>query len=151
MIMSDYRTAAAPIAAVDLRITIVAAEFNREFVDPLLQTCLDSLAVAGVSAPHVVRVPGSFELIFAAQQAQKTANVVICLGVIVRGETMHFELVAEQVAAGIARLNARGDVPVIFGVLACENTEQISTRLSLGHDFAVTAIEMTNLNFASTQ
>ena len=126
----------------DLQVGIVVAEFNAEYTEKLLANCQEELGLCGVSKIIVQYVPGSFELPFVAAKLQKQVDVVICLGVIIRGDTVHFELVANETARGIMQLNLSGSVPVIFGVLACENSKQVEARLVLGKELARAAIKM---------
>ncbi len=132
------------------RICIVAAEFNDSFVEPLLEQTIRGLKRCGVDETHieVVDVPGSFELPFACRKAALCGqfDAVIALGVIIRGETFHFELVANAAEEGILRINLEAPTPVIFGVLACETPEQAEVRIELGLEFAKAAVKMINFD-----
>ena len=134
-----------------LRIAIVAARFNAEVVDRLLETAvaeLHSLGVGPADAP-VVRVPGAFELPIAAQailRAPDPPDAVICLGAVIRGETPHFDFVAGAAADGILRVGLETGRPVIFGVLTVNTLEQAwdraDGRYQRGADAARDAVEM---------
>jgi 6,7-dimethyl-8-ribityllumazine synthase len=136
------------------RFAIVAARFNAEVVDPLLSGALDGLKRHGVaeSSIDVVHVPGSFEIPLLAQKLGQSGKyaAIICLGAVIRGDTDHYDYVAGAAATGIAEASLETGVPVIFGVLTCDTTEQALDRAggkegNKGFDAAVTAIQMANL------
>lgn len=138
----------------DVRISIVAARFNAEIVDELLAGCLARLRELGVDESHIdVRhVPGAFELPLAAKVMAQTHRfaAIICLGAVVRGETPHFDYVAGNCAAGIARVSLDEKIPVIFGVLTTNTEEQAQDRIGGRHGHAGTsaadaAVEMVML------
>lgn len=115
-----------------LRIAIVAARFNERVVRALVDGAADVLRRIGVADDDLtaVWVPGAFELPLVAQQVARSGSVdgVVCLGAVVRGETAHFEHVAGQAAAGIARVALDTGVPVGFGVLTTEDSAQAEAR-----------------------
>ena len=136
------------------RFVLVAARFNSAIVDNLVAGALDALKRHGVAddAIDLVKVPGSFEIPFVAQRLAATNKyaAVICLGVVIRGDTGHYDLVAGEAAGGVARAALATGVPVIFGVLTCDTLEQALNRAGAkagnkGADAAMTAIEMVNL------
>ncbi len=136
------------------RFALVAARFNSAIVDPLVAGALDALKRHGVddSAVDLVRVPGSFEIPLVAQRLATSGRyaAVICLGAIIRGDTDHYDHVAGQAAAGVARASLDTGVPVVFGVLTCDTLEQAVNRAggkagNKGFEAALTAIEMVNL------
>jgi 6,7-dimethyl-8-ribityllumazine synthase len=136
------------------RFAVVAARFNATIVDNLIGGALDGLKRHGVAdtAVDVVRVPGSFEIPPVAQRLAKSGKyaAVICLGCVIRGDTDHYDHVAGQAAAGVARVALETGVPVIFGILTCDTMEQAVNRAggkagNKGFDAALTAIEMVNL------
>ncbi len=99
-----------------------------------------------------MRVPGSFEIPLVAQRLASSGKyaAVICLGAVIRGDTDHYDHVAGQAAAGVARASLDTGVPVVFGVLTCDTLEQAVNRAggksgNKGFDAALTAIEMVNL------
>ena len=137
-----------------LRVAIVVARFNAFITQKLLDGARGALERHGVAEEDVTVawVPGSFELPIAAKALAQTQSYdsVICLGAVIRGETTHFDMVAGQAATGINRTALDTGVPVIFGVLTCENMEQAINRAggksgNLGHTAAVSAIEMGRL------
>jgi|SRR5580765_6260446 len=136
------------------RFAVVAARFNDAIVDRLQAGCLESLKDHGVKddAVDVVRVPGSFEIPLVAQRLAKSGRyvAVICLGAVIRGETDHYDFVAQAAADGVLRASLDSGVPVIFGVLTCDTVEQALRRAgpkpdNKGCDAALAAIEMANL------
>ncbi len=136
------------------RFAVIAARFNAEVVDPLLSGALDGLKRHGVAETSidVVHVPGSFEIPLVAQKLGQSGKyaAIICLGAVIRGDTDHYDYVAGAAATGIAKASLKTGVPVIFGVLTCDTTEQALDRAggkegNKGFDAAVTAIQMANL------
>lgn len=138
-----------------VNIAIVAGKFNDFISKRLLNSCLIELKRLGVSDNHVttVWVPGSFEIPLAAQvlAKKKTIDGVICLGAVIRGETYHFETVANECARGILQAGLSTGKPVIMGVLTCETVDQAYKRShekggdNKGRDCAEAVIEMINL------
>jgi 6,7-dimethyl-8-ribityllumazine synthase len=136
------------------RFAVVAAKFNREVVDKLVEGALSAFRQHSVrdEAIDLVCVPGSFEIPLTAKQLAQTGKyvAVVCLGAVILGETDHYQHVCEQAAAGILRAGLDTGVPVIFGVLTCRTEEQALDRAggkegNKGFDAAVAAIEMANL------
>ncbi len=136
------------------RFALAAARFNSAIVDSLVAGALDALKRHGVddNAVDVVRVPGSFEIPLVAQRLAASGKyvAVICLGAVIRGDTDHYDHVAGQAAAGVARASLDTGVPVVFGVLTCDTLEQAVNRAggkagNKGFEAALTAIEMVNL------
>ena len=130
-----------------LTIGIVAARYNQEIVDALLEGALAVLRERGARVEPILSVPGSFEIPVAAQAIADAGEVdaVICLGCVIKGETAHFEHVAEAAAKGILDVALETGVPCIFGVLATYTEDQARARLDKGREAAETAIEMANL------
>ena len=137
-----------------LRIALVVARFNEFITHRLLEGAQETLLSHGVRADDitVARVPGSFELPVAAKglAGSHQFDAVVCLGTVIRGETPHFYYIAGQAASGIARASLDTGVPVIFGVLTTDNTEQAINRAgrkmgNKGIEAALAAIEMANL------
>lgn len=136
------------------RFAIVAARFNQTVTEKLVQGCLDGFAARGVSGSdiEVVWVPGAFEIPLVADRlaASGSFSAIVCLGAIVRGDTAHFELVAEQAARGIAQVALNRSLPVIFEVLATDDLAQAQERAGGAHgnkgwEAAESALEMTDL------
>jgi 6,7-dimethyl-8-ribityllumazine synthase len=133
---------------------IIVARFNSFISEKLLEGALDSLIRSGAadSDIDVVRVPGAFEIPLIAKKmatAQKY-DAVICLGVVIRGATPHFDVVVNEVSKGSAQVGLETGVPVIFGVLTTETIEQAIERSGTkagnkGAEVAVAAIEMADL------
>ena len=134
----------------DLRIGIVQARFNAPVTDALAAACLAELAALGVAANqiHHVKVPGALEIPLAlmALADSEDCDALIALGCIVRGETYHFELVANESAAGVSRVSLDHQVPVANAILTVENEAQAWARVQdKGRDAARVAVEMANL------
>jgi 6,7-dimethyl-8-ribityllumazine synthase len=152
--MSRQAPSPQEISGAALTVAIAAARFNSRLVDALLAQVQGRLRAAGVRAPRilVVRVPGSNELPSAVQMLCRChhPDVCIALGVIIRGETRHFELVADVAAQGLLRVALDARIPVINGVIAAENARQAAARctgrLPRGPEFAQAALEMAALN-----
>jgi 6,7-dimethyl-8-ribityllumazine synthase len=127
-------------------VAIVAARFNGEITNKLLEAALGELDEAGVrrDAITVMPVPGAFELPLAAMALAKTRRFacVVALGCIVRGETPHFEFIASEAASGLQLAALETGVPVAFGVLTVDMIEQAEARVSKGAEAVRTALEM---------
>ena len=135
---------------VGLRIGIVAGRFNDLITSRLLEGARDGLVRHGVSEADitVVMVPGAFEIPGAARRCADSGafDAIITLGAVIKGSTDHYEHVAGQAAAGIARVAAETGVPVIFEVLMTESIDQAIERAGTkagnkGFDAAMAAIE----------
>jgi 6,7-dimethyl-8-ribityllumazine synthase len=133
---------------------IVVSRYNSFISEKLLEGAIDSLFRSGVveSDIDVVRVPGAFEIPLIAQKlaAAQKYDAVICLGVVIRGATPHFDVVVNEVSKGTAQVGLESGVPVLFGVLTTETIEQAIERAGTkagnkGAEVAVAAIEMANL------
>ena len=134
----------------DLRIGIVQARFNAELTDKLAESCLAELEVLGVLAKHIehIRVPGALEvpIVLAAMAASDDYDALIALGCIIRGETYHFELVANESGAGVTRVSLDHELPIANAILTVENEAQAWARAEeKGRDAARVAVEMANL------
>jgi len=127
-------------------VAIVAARFNGEITNKLLESALGELDEAGVrrEAITVMPVPGAFELPLAAMALAKTRRFacVVALGCIVRGETPHFDFIASEAASGLQLAALETGVPVAFGVLTVDMVEQEEARISKGAEAVRTALEM---------
>lgn len=142
------------LSAKGLRFGVVVSRFNHFITDKLLEGALDILHRSGAQDDHVavVKVPGSFEIPLAAQFLARsgTYDAVICLGTVIRGETKHFDLIAQEVAKGISSVSLQSGVPVILGVITPDTIEQAIERAGTkagnkGAEAAQVAIEMANL------
>ena len=133
-----------------LRIGIVVGRFNEEVGEGLLASCTATLAKHGVRASDilVVSVPGALEIPLALQKLANTGkyHALIALGAVIRGDTYHFEIVANESASGITMVALDSGVPVANGILTTEDDDQAMARVSQkGADCALAAIEMANL------
>jgi 6,7-dimethyl-8-ribityllumazine synthase len=133
----------------DRTVGVVVSRFNGEITDRLLASTLEALAAAGVTEERitVMPVPGAFELPIGAMALAKTRrySCVIALGCVVRGETAHFDYVAGEAASGLQLAGLETGVPVAFGVLTVDTTEQAEARVDKGADAARAALEMADL------
>ncbi|MBI4288242.1 MAG: 6,7-dimethyl-8-ribityllumazine synthase [Chloroflexi bacterium] len=138
-----------------LKFGIVVSRFNEFMSSKLLDGAQDALRRHGVAEANVdvAWTPGSFEIPFAAKKMAQSGryDVVICLGVVIRGGTPHFDYIAAEVSKGIANVGLETGVPVIFGVITADTLEQGIERSGAkqgnkGFDAAVSAIEMANLS-----
>jgi 6,7-dimethyl-8-ribityllumazine synthase len=152
--MDNIRTINGDLVARDLRFAIVASRFNEYIVDSLIRGAVDALLRhgAGEKQIEVIRVPGAFDLPFVVRKvaASKRFDAVVALGAVIRGATPHFDYVAGQCAAGLARAADETGVPVAFGVLTTETIEQAIERAGTkagnkGADAALCALELANL------
>jgi 6,7-dimethyl-8-ribityllumazine synthase len=140
--------------ASDLRIALVVSRFNDFVTDRLKIGALEGLAAAGArpDATDVISVPGAYEVPQAARAAAASGryDAVVCLGCLIRGETPHFEYIAEAVAHGIMAAEAATGVPMSFGVLTTNSAEQALERAAPGSankgwEAAMAAVEMATL------
>ncbi len=119
------------------RIAVVAARFNEVITRTLVDGALARLTALGVSDDDidVAWVPGAFEIPLVAQRFARSGlfDGVICLGAVIRGETAHFDLVANEAARGIADVSRDTGIPIIFEVLAVENLAQAEDRAGGAH------------------
>lgn len=133
-----------------LRIGIVMSRFNQDVCDGLLSACTDELLRLEVS-PELIRlatVPGALEIPLTLQAMARSGrfDALIALGAVIRGETYHFELVANETGSGISRVGLDFGIPVANGVLTTENDDQALARMQeKGSDCARVAVEMANL------
>ena len=141
---------AAPVDGTELHIGIVQARFNAAVTNTMARACLAELAALGVSAEHIthISVPGALEIPLALVALAGTENfdALIALGCIVRGETYHFELVANESGAGVSRVSLDHEIPIANAILTVENEAQAWARAEeKGRDAARVAVEMANL------
>ena len=130
---------------------IVVSEWNKEVTNSLLQGAVGTLEKHGALPEniHVKTVPGSFELIYGAHQMTLNGgyDAIIILGSVIRGETPHFDYICQGVTAGIAQLNAKSEIPVVYGLLTTDTMEQALDRCggkygNKGDECAIVAIKM---------
>ena len=141
-----------PLDGEGLRIGIVQARFNAELTGALASSCQDELLSAGVDSDDIVHitVPGALEVPLALQTLARHDNppfdALIALGCIIRGETYHFELVANESGSGVTRVSLDHHIPVANAILTVENESQALARVQdKGRDAARVAIEMAQL------
>jgi 6,7-dimethyl-8-ribityllumazine synthase len=135
-----------------LVIGIVQARFNESVTDALADACLQELAALGVDVDNIThaKVPGALEVPIALQAMAESAkyDALIALGCIIRGETYHFELVANESGAAVTRLALEYELPIANAILTTENLTQAQARQTeKGRDAARVAVEMANLLF----
>ena len=123
--------AADPVDGSGLRVAIVVTSWHQQVGDGLLTGALGALSDCKVDDPTVVRVPGAFELPVVAHALASDHDAVVALGVVIRGETPHFEYVCRAVTDGCTRVALDTGVPVGFGVLTCDTEEQALDRAGL--------------------
>jgi 6,7-dimethyl-8-ribityllumazine synthase len=133
-----------------LVIGIVQARFNQGVTNALAKACWDELLAHGVLEKNIdhYQVPGALEVPIALQALAEKGNydALIALGCIIRGETYHFELVANESAAGVSRVALDYSLPIANAILTTENLEQaLARQVDKGRDAALVAIEMANL------
>jgi 6,7-dimethyl-8-ribityllumazine synthase len=137
-----------------LRVAIVASRWNDFIVSRLIGGAIDALERLGASsdAITIIRVPGSFELPMAAKRAaiSDEYDAIICIGVVIRGETSHNEYIAAEAIKGIAQVSLETNLPITLGVVTADNLEQAIDRAGAksgnkGFDAAMTAVELVNL------
>jgi len=148
--LSNYDKNTIPNAK-DFRFGIVVSEWNKNVTEGHFKGALDALLDCGAKTENIIRtnVPGSFELIYGANQMHKSYkfDAIIVIGCVIKGETMHFEFVCDGVTQGIKDLNIKYDIPTIFCVLT-DNTMQQSIDRSgglhgnKGVEAAIAAIKM---------
>src|SRR5215471_2700949 len=122
------RTIDATPPAAGMRIAVVVSKYNDFVTDRLQSGAVAALTHLGVSSGDitVIKVPGAFEISFAARQAAATAlfDAVVCLGCLIRGATAHFEYIASAVSQGLINASAETGVPMSFGVLTTNSVEE---------------------------
>jgi 6,7-dimethyl-8-ribityllumazine synthase len=148
---NDYRLVEADSAIHPCHVAIVMSKYNSYIVDSLLQGCVATLNSAGIgtNAITVVKVPGAVEIPVTARQLAATVkpDAIITLGAIIRGETPHFDIIAQTCSDGVTRVALDYGLPVIFGVLTVDNVAQAQDRAgdaesNKGSEAAQAAVEM---------
>merc|ERR1712107_714923 len=133
-----------------LKIAIVSARWNSVVCDALVDGCVEAMKACKVTDITIERVAGSYEVPCAAQFLLETKRFdgVVCIGCLIKGETMHFEYISEAVTQGIMNLNLKHNTPVIYGILGCLNEEQAKARAGVdgaghnsGKDWGITVVE----------
>jgi len=141
----------------DVRVGIIRTRWNDEHVTNLVDGARKALLECNVEEDNIFQteVPGAFELPFAAKllALSGTVDAIICAGVLIKGDTMHFEYISDAVSKGIMNVGLTTNTPCIFGVLTCNTEEQVKVRSSddnnHGYDWGKTAVEMSLLKAAA--
>lgn len=151
---SVLESVAAPTLAGQFRYAVIVSEFNSFITDQLLRGALRTLESHQVGLPNieVVYVPGAYEIPVAAKSFSMSSNfdAIICLGCLIRGDTFHYELIANEVSRGIGQSALETGVPHSFGVITCDTQEQAINRAGLkagnkGSEAASAAIQMASV------
>ena len=138
------------LAGAGLRVGIVMARFNLNIGEGLLSACTDELLQLGVTRGdiRIVTVPGALEIPLVLQTMANSGkyDALVALGAVIRGETYHFELVSNEMGAGVTRIGLDTGLPIANGVLTTEDDDQAIARMrEKGSDCARTVVEMSNL------
>lgn len=142
------------LSAEGIRFGIVASRFNHLLVDRLIESAVDCIVRHGGSQDniHIARVPGSWEipLIVKEMALKQDIDAIIALGVLIRGQTPHFDYIASEVSKGLALVSLEARKPVSFGIITADSLEQAIERAGTKHgnkgwEAALSAIEMANL------
>jgi len=149
--MKEYK---GKLISKEFKYGIIVSRFNNFISEKLLDGAVDALIRSGVKEEEidVLRVPGAFEIPIVAKRAasKKRYNAIICVGAIIRGETPHFDYIAGEVTKGIALLNLEFTMPITYGIITADTTEQAIERAgnkmgNKGFQAAQSAIELLNL------
>lgn len=148
----SYRTYQGTLDATKLRIGVVVSRFNEFITEALTKGALEVLDHRGCLKENVlfVKVPGAWELPAAARSMAPHCDAIVALGAVVRGDTPHFDFVADGAASGIRQVTLESGVPIAFGVLTVDDMQQAMDRAggklgNKGSEAAEAAIEMANL------
>ena len=147
---ADQGNAAANLDGKDLRIAIVSARWNAAITGAMAEACVAELLALGVDPRQIeqVSVPGALEIPVAlmALAERDDFDAMVAIGCVIRGETYHFELVANESGAGVTRVSLDHQVPIANAILTVENEAQAKARVAdKGRDAARVAVEMANL------
>lgn len=149
--MKEYK---GQLISKEFKYAIVVSRFNHFITEKLLDGAVDALSRTGVTDNEieVFKVPGSFEIPLVVKRLaqKKKFDAIICLGSIIRGETPHFDYIASEVSKGIAMLNLEYAIPISFGIITADNTDQAIERAgnkmgNKGSQAAQSAVELLNL------
>ena len=142
------------LKAEGFKFAIVASRWNEFISGRLVDGAVDALKRLGASEPQITiyRVPGAFEIPLLSLRLAESRkfDVIICLGTIIRGQTPHFDYIANEVAQGISQAGLETGVPVVFGVVTADTVDQAIDRAGVklgnkGFEAAMTAVELANL------
>jgi len=131
----------------DLSIGIVSSRFNNEIVKKISKACISKLHILGVNEKNIKHetVPGALEIPIALQKMKEsgTFDVMIAIGLVIRGDTYHFEIVSKESASGIMRVQLDHSIPIINAVLTTNSSKEALARVNIkGEEAAEGAIEM---------
>ena len=152
--LSDVQMVEGSLDATGLRVAILVSRFNAIITERLLEGAVDTLVRSGAAAKNitVVRIPGAWELPMVAEQilAQGKVDALIALGCLIRGDTIHFDLIAAEASKGLASSSMEHGIPVAFGLLTTDTLEQAINRAGAksgnkGSEAAHAAIEQARL------
>ena len=151
--MSEIQEIQGSLNAAGRRFAIVASRFNSRVVELLVAGAVDCLRRHGADDITVVRVPGAWEIPQAAEElaaGETRYDAIVALGVVIRGETPHFDYICSSCSRGLASLAKRHRIPVGFGVLTCDTSQQAEERAggkagNKGWEAALAALEMADL------
>jgi len=151
--MSEIREIQGSLSAAGRRFAIVASRFNSRVVELLVSGAIDCLRRHGADDITIVRVPGAWEIPQAAEElasGEPKYDAIVALGVVIRGETPHFDYICSSCSRGLASLSKRHRIPVGFGVLTCDTSQQAEERAggkagNKGWEAALAALEMADL------
>jgi 6,7-dimethyl-8-ribityllumazine synthase len=152
--MDQIREITGSLNGAGRRFAVVASRFNSRIGDQLVAGALECLRRHGVEPGDIqlVRVPGAWEIPQAAEEIAAAGKVdaLVAVGVVIRGETPHFDYICSACSQGLARVAERNRLPVGFGVLTCDNSEQAQERAggkagNKGWEAAIAALEMADL------
>jgi 6,7-dimethyl-8-ribityllumazine synthase len=137
------------------RVAVIASRFNEEITRKLADGAMETLVAQGVSFDNIdlIWVPGAWELPLAARAAATTDryNAIVAVGAVIRGETSHYDIIANEASRGLADVSREFEIPIGFGLLTCEDDEQAEARSGGAHgnkgsDAALAALEMADLS-----
>ena len=149
--MNEY---SGQLIAKGFKFAVVVSRFNEFITGRLLEGAIDAIVRSDGKKEDidVIRVPGAFEIPLVVKRAaqSKKYDAIICLGAVIRGETPHFDYVASEVTKGIALLNLEFTIPITYGIITADNTEQAIERAgnkmgNKGFEAARSAVELLNL------
>ncbi len=149
--MKEYQ---GQLSAKGFKFALIVARFNHFITENLLQGAVDALVRSGADkdAIEVFRVPGAFEIPLVAKRLAEKAqyDAIICLAALIRGETPHFDFIASEVTKGVAQVSLESGLPVSYGIITADNTEQAVERAgnkmgNKGFQAAQSALELINL------
>ncbi len=151
--MSEIREIQGSLSAAGRRFAVVASRFNSRVVELLVSGAVDCLRRHGADDITIVRVPGAWEIPQAAEElaaGEPRYDAIVALGVVIRGETPHFDYICSSCSRGLASLSKRHRIPVGFGVLTCDTSQQAEERAggkagNKGWEAALAALEMADL------